>query len=131
MNGYEWCQVPGKFPCEVAFVMCRGHFRSGGQVYCCTYNDRGMHGHVLLRTHEGMGMFRYCCFSRSGVAALIQCVEGFQLSKRQKIIRQVDRCAVLNLPKVKELPRQLTKNEKRVLRSRIKRERDIELLIIG
>lgn len=125
----EWHDVPGVTEYQIGFSFpCARKFgwEKIGPGYledCCTYNYPAKHGHLHVRTEEGVGRFLFCCFSHEGVKRLVQCLE------KKGLINAVAVDMILNLPEVQVLPELLCEVEKRVLRSPLKWKRDYNFVI--
>lgn len=88
----------------------------------CTRNHHETHGHVHVWLNGAPYRVPFCCESRSGVRAVLQ------LLVRNRVLSPQMLQFVMSLPAVMALPRTVTANEKRVLRSLRLRQRDTALL---
>lgn len=124
-----WHEVPGVTDYQVGFSHpCPRKFGSalsgqGCRQDCCTYNHPEKHGHLHLRTEEGVARFLFCCFSQEGVRRLANhfVAEGF--------ISAAAVAVIMSIPEVLVLPALLTEIEKRILRSPRKWKRDRNFVI--
>lgn len=106
------------YPCRLRY----GWSEVRGCQDACTRNHHESHGHVHVLLGGASYRVPFCCYSRSGVVAVLQLlVRGGVLS--ESVLRSWS-C----LPAIMALPRTMTAVEKRVLRSPRLRERDTTLL---
>ena len=130
MREVVWQTVPELEGCRVGFTMpCWGRYGWGcghrGYRDLCTRGNHEAHGHIHISDGESEGRVPFCVYSRIGVAAILQVLV------QKEVIGEKERQAIMNLPEVKALPRNLTKAEKQVLRSPEKRKRDTSFLCHG
>jgi len=110
--------VDFSYPCQLRY----GWSEVRGCKDNCTRNHHETHGHVHVRLNGLRYRVPFCCESRSGVAAVLQ------LLVQNRVIDAAMRQAVFTLPAVMALPRTVTANEQRILRSPRLRQRDTALL---
>ena len=88
----------------------------------CTRNNHDAHGHIHVRLNGTWYRVPFCCYSRSGVAAVLQ------LLVQSRVLSKAALHHMSRLSAVKALPRTATAGEKQVLRSSRLRQRDTTLL---
>lgn len=106
------------YPCLLRY----GWSEARGRKDNCTRNNHETHGHIHVRLNGAPYRVPFCCYSRSGVVAVLQLLVQSRVLSAQALRH------MLRLPAVMALPRTMTAAEKQVLRSPRLRQRDTILL---